>query len=301
MLTGQKPDLFDRDLLHRRRERFLHRLSTADFLLQRAAAELDERLDLVLRDFPVVLDLGSGNGAMVARLLRRDNVARVIASDASPALMRALSGVSKVVCDEEFLPFGEASFHLVTSILSLHFINDLPDTLSQIRQTLRPDGLFMAAVPGGRTLYELREAFMQAEEEITGGASPRIAPMAGVREYGSLLQRAGFALPVVDIDCVKVRYSDPLALMRELRLMGAGNVMSARLKNPMSRSLLQRVMEIYRREHGEEEGGISVTFEIIYMSGWCPDESQPQPLAPGSAKAPLSSVLGNCPLPEKKP
>ena len=301
-MPEQSQNLFDRALLDQRRGRIIGGLADYDFLLQRAAIELDERLDLVLREFPIALDLGAGRGAMATRLAARKDVETVIAADHGAALMRALplAEVAKLICDEEKLPFGEASLNLVTSILSLHFVNDLPGALIQIRRALKPDGLFMAALPGGQTLIELRTAFMMAEEEILGGVSPRVAPMADVKEYGGLLQRAGFALPVVDSDLVTVTYEHPLKLMHELRCMGASNVLSDRLKKPMSRALLGRVIEIYQ-EQFSMDGRINATFEIIHMSGWSPHESQQQPLAPGSAQTSLSAALGTCALPDQKP
>ena len=203
-----------------------------------------------------------------------------------------------MICDEEKFPFGAATLNLVTCVQALHFVNDLPGALIQIRRALKPDGLFMGALPGGQTLIELRTAFMRAEEEIIGGVSPRIAPMADVKDYGGLLQRAGFALPVVDSDFVTVTYDSPIKLMHELRMMGAGNVLSERLKKPMPRALLQRVIEIYEQEFSVD-GRINATFEIIHMSGWSPDASQQQPLAPGSAQTSLAQALGACALPDQ--
>jgi SAM-dependent methyltransferase len=299
-MTENSQNLFDRALLRQRRERVGGEFSRADFLVQRAAVELDERLDLVLRDFPIALDLGAGQGTMTSKLLARDNIGLTIAGDHSIVLMRDLAGTTKIVCDEEHLPFAEGSLNLVTSILSLHFVNDLPGALIQIRRALKPDGLFVAALPGGQTLIELRTAFTLAEEEILGGISPRVAPMADVREYGGLLQRAGFALPVVDSDFVTVSYENPLKLMHELRLMGAGNILADRLKKPLTRQLLQRVVDIYERQF-TVDGRINATFEIIYMSGWAPHESQQQPLKPGSAQTSLEAAFGACALPVDLP
>jgi SAM-dependent methyltransferase len=290
--------LFDRSLLRRRRERVAKQCDEVDYLLQRAAEELDERLDMVLREFPLALDLGSGNGILAKRLAARQNVGQVIAADLSPDLLPDLGAIPRLVCDEEFLPLQEQSLSLVTNLLSLHFVNDLPGALIQIRRALKPDGLFLAALPGGRTLHELRTAFMQAEEELTGGVSPRVAPMADVRDYGALLQRAGLALPVVDSDLVTVTFDHPFKLMQELRLMGAGNVLTDRQKAPVSRALLFRVAEIYVERFGED-GRIPASFELIYLSGWAPHESQQQPLQPGSAQMPLASVLSTCALDEE--
>lgn len=291
-------DLFDRALLLRRRERMLSALPKVDFLLQRAADDIDERLALVLRNFPLALELGAGTPCLSERLARHGNIGELIVADHSAALLAGQKKHKRIICDEEKLPFGEASLDLVVSLLALHFANDLPGVLIQLRRALKPDGLFMAALPGGQTLNELRSAFMLAEEEITGGVSPRVAPMADVRDYGTLLQRAGFALPVVDSDLVTVTYDSPLKLMRELRIMGGGNVLTDRLKKPLSRALLQRVVEIYERDFSEGDR-IKATFEIIHLSGWSPHPDQQQPLAPGSAQTSLATVLSSCPLPEE--
>jgi len=301
-MSNQPPQLFDRQLLRRRRERVQAQFAGVDFLFRRAAEDMLERIDIILRQFPLALDLGAGHGLLASELAARPNIEQVIAADHSAALLRGLagSGVALLALDEEFLPFREASLDLITCMQALHFVNDLPGALIQIRRALKPDGLFMAALPGGRTLNELRTSFMLAEEELCGGVSPRVAPMADVRDYGGLLQRAGFALPVVDNDVVMVTYESPLKLMRELRLMGAGNVLCERLKKPVSRALLQRVVEIYA-ERFSEDGRILATFEIIHMSGWAPDPGQQQPLVPGSASTPLSQALSACALPDREP
>jgi SAM-dependent methyltransferase len=196
-----------------------------------------------------------------------------------------------VVCDEELLPFKEECLNLVVSGLSLHRVNDLPGALLQIRRALRPDGLFLAAALGGRSLHELRGALIEAEAELHGGASPRVAPFADVREYGALLQRAGFALPVTDAEMLTVTYPSPRELMREIRALGGGNVMAARRKVPLPRSTLERAEKIYRDRHGAPGGKIAATFEIVYLTGWAPHASQQKPLPPGSAKTRLADAL----------
>ena len=174
-----------------------------------------------------------------------------------------------------------ASLDLVVSALALQFVNDLPGTLIQIRRALKPDGLFLAAMIGGDSLAELREAFAQAEAEVEGGVSPRVAPFADLRDLGALLQRAGFALPVTDVDRVTVRYASPLALMHDLRRMGAGNALSERRRTPLRRATLRRVLEIYAERFADPDGRIRATFEIVWLSGWAPHESQQQPLRAG--------------------
>ncbi|MEI8150830.1 MAG: methyltransferase domain-containing protein, partial [Hyphomicrobiales bacterium] len=183
------------------------------------------------------------------------------------------------------------SLDLVVSALALQFVNDLPGTLIQIRRALRPDGLLLAAMIGGDSLTELREAFAQAEAEVDGGVSPRVAPFADLRDIGALLQRAGFALPVTDVDRVTVRYASPLALMHDLRSMGAANALTERRRAPLRRATLRRLMEIYAERFSDPDGRVRATFEIVWLSGWAPHESQQKPLAPGSAKTRLADAL----------
>ena len=196
------------------------------------------------------------------------------------------------VADEEFLPFKPGSLDLVVSGLTLQLVNDLPGALIQIRRALKPDGLMIASLLGGLTLVELREAFVIAETELMGGASPRVAPFADVRDLGQLLQRAGFALPVSDSEVLEVGYASALELMRDLRQMGWANMLVERSRKPISRRLLQRVVEVYAERHGRPDGRVKATFEIVTLTGWAPDESQPKPLKPGSATARLADVLG---------
>ena len=296
MTSGPAP-LFDRQLLRRRRERFAPQLGEHDFLLRRAAEEMLFRMGMVQREFATVLELGAGHGLLAEGILQRPDSRKLILADSSPALLAPLrerlgewsgnKSVQYMVIDEEGLTIGEGetleegSVNLVMALLSLHFVNDLPATLSRIRALLAPDGLFMAALPGGRTLYELRECFAQAETELYGGASPHIAPMADIRDYGNLLIGAGFTLPVADSDFVRVSYGDPLKMMAELRAMSGGNVLSERRKGTLDPRLIRRVAEIYERDF-VIDGRIEASFEIIHLLGWSPHESQPKPLAPGS-------------------
>ena len=197
-----------------------------------------------------------------------------------------------VVADEEALPFRDGSLDLVVSALSLQFVNDLPGVLVQIRRALKPDGLLLAALLGGDTLTELRAGVRAAEAEIEGGVSPRVAPFADLRDLGALLQRAGFALPVADVDRITVRYASPLALMHDLRRMGATNVLTERSRRPLRRATLTRMLEIYGERFADADGRVRATFEIVWLSGWAPHESQQQPLQPGSAQQRLADALG---------
>jgi NADH dehydrogenase [ubiquinone] 1 alpha subcomplex assembly factor 5 len=283
--------IFDRTALMRHRDRISDRIGDHDFLLQRVADDIAERLSVVRRQFPTVLDLGAHHGVLGRRIASMPGVVRLISADLSPRLLAQAAG-ERVIVDEEALPFAEASLDLVVSGLSLHLVNDLPGTLIQIRRALRPDGLMVAALLGGSTLLELRQACLEAEAEVEGGASPRVAPFADVRDLGGLLQRAGFALPVADSDTMEVGYASPLALMRELKAMGCSNVMLGRRKAPLRRATLARACAIYQERFSRPDGRITATFEIVTLTGWVPHESQQKPLRPGSAQARLADALG---------
>jgi SAM-dependent methyltransferase len=283
-------DLFDRPLLRQRRARFARELAEHDFLLAHVATEIAERIAAILRDFLLALDLGAHFGPVGRKVAELATVGEMIYAESTPALA-ALCPRPAVVCDEELLPFKEPSFNLVVSGLSLHRVNDLPGALVQARRALCPDGLFIVALLGANSLRELRHALLEAEAQEEGGASPHIAPFGDVREYGALLQRAGFALPVADSETLTVTYASPRALMRELRVMGGGNVLSARRKAPLPRRTLERAEAIYRERHGTPGGKVGATFEIVYLSGWAPHASQQQPLRPGTATARLADAL----------
>ncbi len=282
---ASSPIIFDRKLLRARRRR-AERLGASDFLIERVAADIAERLAVVLRQFDLAVDLGTAGDAVRRALAASGKVGAIVA--ASPWA----SGPLAVVADEEALPFRDGAIDLVVSALSLQFANDLPGVLVQIRRALRPDGLLLAALLGGDTLTELRQAFAQAEAEIEDGISPRVAPFADLRELGALLQRAGFALPVTDVDRVTVRYASPIALMHDLRAMGATNVLTERRRRPLRRATLRRMIEIYGERFADADGRIRATFEIVWLSGWAPHESQQQPLRPGSARQRLADALG---------
>jgi len=280
------PVIFDRRLLRVRRARAAA-LDPPTFLIERVADDLAGRLSAVLRKFDLAVDLGTPSDALRRRLA--DRVGAVIAVD--PIAAHVAGERLPVAADEEALPFRDASIDLVASALALQFVNDLPGTLVQIRRALKPDGLLLAAMVGGESLAELRAAFAAAEAEVEGGISPHIAPFADLRDLGALLQRAGFALPVTDVDRITVRYSSPLALMHDLRRMGAGNALVERRRTPLRRATLRRVLEIYAERFADSDGRIRATFEIVWLSGWAPHESQQRPLAPGSAKLRLADAL----------
>jgi SAM-dependent methyltransferase len=281
------PVIFDRRLLRARRARAAA-LGPATFLLDRAADDLAERLSAVLRRFDRAADLGTPDDSLRRRIADRVGSIVAVAPDAAQVAGARLA----VVADEEALPLRDGSLDLVVSALALQFVNDLPGTLVQVRRALRPDGLFLAAMIGGETLHELRHAFAAAEAEIDAGVSPRVAPFADLRDLGALLQRAGFALPVTDVDRVVVRYDTPLALMHDLRRMGATNALAERRRAPLRRATLRRLLEIYAERFSDADGRVRATFEIVWLSGWAPHDSQQRPLAPGSAKTRLADALG---------
>jgi SAM-dependent methyltransferase len=279
----ESPIIFDRLLQRRRRSRAA--ALPANFLLDHVAGELADRLSVVLRRFNVGVDLGTPGDA-VRRSLRRLGAGMIVGADV------IAHGKPFVVADEEALPFRDSSLDFVVSGLALHFANDLPGVLAQIRRALKPDGLFLAALLGGETLTELRQAFAEAESEIEGGASPRVAPFADLRQIGALLQRAGFALPVTDVERVTVRYSSVFDLMHDLRRMGAANTLVARRRVPLRRTTLMQMADVYARRFADADGRIRTTFDIVWLSGWAPHPNQQQPLRPGSAKARLADALG---------
>ena len=282
------PRVFDRSLLRRRRRR-ARALGPATFLIDRVADDLADRLASVLRRFAVAVDLGTPTGAVRRALAPR--VDTLIAVDADPLALRDEAGL-KVAADAEALPFADAALDLVVSALALQSIDDLPGALVQIRRALKPDGLFLAALLGGDTLTELRASFAAAEAEIEGGVSPRVAPFFDAREAGALLQRAGFALPVADVDRIMVRYATPFDLMHDLRRMGATNALVERRRVPLRRATLLRMAEIYAARFADADGRVRASFDVVWLSGWAPHASQPQPLKPGSARTRLADALG---------
>jgi SAM-dependent methyltransferase len=308
------PLIFDRMLLRTRRQRAL-RLGPATFLLDQVADEFANRLRLVLRRFDLAVDLGTPTAAVRTALLRDGAIGTMIAVDPMigplPTFPRPLpnppphagegrEGASgdhaaalglHVVADEEALPIADNALDLVVSGLSLQAVNDLPGVLTQVRRALKPDGLFIAALLGGDTLTELRQSFAMAESELDGGVSPRVAPFTDLRDLGSLLQRAGFALPVTDVDRITARYATPLGLLHDLRHMGAANPLVERRRVPLRRATFMRAMELYADRFADPDGRVRASFDIMWLSGWSPHESQQKPLRPGSAKQRLADAL----------
>lgn len=273
--------LFDRRRHRRHRRRFA---GGPDFLRRAIEERLLDRLDDIRRPLGRVLVLGAQDGRLAAGLRARPGVEAVVTADELPP--------ADLVLDEELLPFRAGSFTAVLSAMSLHWVNDLPGLLAQIRHCLAPDGLLLAAFPGGETLVELRAALLAAEAAATGGAGLRVAPMTDVRDAGALLQRAGFALPVADIDRLTVRYAEPLGLLFDLRRMGEAQALTEGAKGPLTRAVLARFAETYRERFADPDGKVRATFDIVTMTGWKPDESQPRPLRRGSAAVSLAEALG---------
>jgi SAM-dependent methyltransferase len=281
------PRLFDHTLLDARRRRALaHAIAGADFLLATVADDVVERLSAVNRRFALGVDIGTPLPLLAERVLASGQVDGIVRIDRLAETRPDIAG------DLEQLPLAAARFDLAVSALALHWVDDLPGTLAQIREALKPDGLLLAALLGGETLFELRQSLAAAEAEITGGASPRVAPFTELRAAGALLQRAGFALPVIDQDRRVVRYDSALDLMRDLRAMGATNALHERSRKPLTHAILLRAVAIYAERFSDPDGRVRATFDVISLSGWKPHESQQKPLRPGSAKARLADALG---------
>jgi len=270
--SNAAPNLFDRALLARRQQR-ARKLGPAVFLLDRVVEDMEERLSAVKREFTDAADIWTpGEGVLVGAHFK--SFTRIAPHDA-----------------QEVLALPPESVDLALSALAFQFVNDLPGVLAQIRRALRPDGLLLAAMIGGDSLSELRQSFAAAEAELEGGVSPRVAPFADLRDIGGLLQRAGLALPVTDVDRVVVRYDSAFALMADLRRMGATNILFERRRGPTRRATMLRMAQTYGEHFADADGRIRATFDIIWLSGWAPHESQPKPLRPGSATASLEAAV----------
>ena len=288
-MTQEPQQIIDAALVVARRRRAAGQaVAGADFLMQRAAEDLAERLATVGRRFSRAAALFSLTPTARDTVLASGKVEEAVRVEADAAL---LGGEAGIVAAPGHVPLEPGSIDLAVSLLSLQDENDIPGMLIQIRRALRPDGLFLGAMAGAGTLAELRESLLAAEAELTGGASPRVLPFTDVREVGALLQRAGFALPVADVETVTVRYATMFDLMADLRAMGATNPLSGRSRRPATRELFARAAAIYAERFSDPDGRIRATFSFIWMSGWTPDASQQKPLKPGSAEVSLAKVL----------
>jgi len=285
------PPVFDPRLIRAHRARAAPRLADHDFLFREVAERLADRLLDIKRSFPLALDIGCHNGEFSRIVGSRGGIETLLQCDPAPEMARCARGLA-VAAEADALPFREGAFDLVVSAFSLHWVNDLPGALTQIRRLLKPDGLFLAALAGGGTLGELRAALTEAETEICGGARPRVAPFVDLRDAGTLLQRAGFALPVADADTITVRYENMFRLMADLRGMGETAAMTGMPRHFTRRHVVLRAAEIYRARHGGADGRIPATFQIVWLAGWAPDPSQQRPARRGSATVRLADVLG---------
>jgi SAM-dependent methyltransferase len=268
------PRIFDSRAYAMRRTRAARR-GQHSFLETDVAENFSERLSAVKRRFTDALDLSSRESAF--QFIQRH---------------AARWTQTTVVAEESALVFATGTFDLVTSVLSLHAVNDLPGALAEIRRVLKPDGLFLAALFGGGTLGELRRALAFGESETIGGVSPRVAPFADVRDLGGLLQRAGFALPVADVERIDVAYSEFRTLVTDLRALGETNALAERSRKFLRRDTLAAALAQYSAADADETGRLRATFDVIYLTAWAPHESQQKPLAPGSAKTRLADPLG---------
>ncbi|MCZ4091711.1 methyltransferase domain-containing protein [Sinorhizobium psoraleae] len=292
--------IFDQSLVEARRHRaLLHADEKATFLLDIVAREIADRVSVVERQFDRAMELHGYTGLTAECLAATGKVGTIERVETDKGFGSADQPVT--VAPLEQIPAAPESLNLVVSPLSLHLTNDTPGVFIQARRVLKPDGLFLAAIPGSGTLQELRDTLLAAEAELTGGASPRVIPFADVREMGALLQRAGFALPVADAETYTVRYDSLFGLLKDLRAMGMANPLAARSRAPVSRRFFLRAAELYAERFSDPDGRVRATFSIIYVSGWAPHESQQKPLKPGSAKQRLSEALGvdKHPLKEK--
>lgn len=295
MSSNAPPRLFDRALVRQHRSRSACSLAEHDFLLKRAIEDIGDRLVTITRNFGRALMLGGGgNGVALLKELAPEAYAKAktwVESDLSPKRATMADGLS-LALDEEALPFADESFDLIVSPLALHWTNDLPGALIQINRALTPDGFFTAALIGGASLNELRQSLMAAESELTGGVSARVSPFADAQDLSGLLQRAGFALPVSDVDRLTVRYGNAFVLMKDLRGMGETSALASRSRKPVTRSLFVKAAQLYAERFADPDGRIRASFEIIHAGGWAPHPGQPRPKRPGSATVRLADALG---------
>ena len=283
--------IFDTSLwLARKRRALAHAEPGADFLMQRVAEDLADRLAAVERRFDKAATLFCQTDAARNVLIASGRVANIVRVEADASFFTG-DGEIELVAEAETVPFEPESLDLAVSLLSLQAMNDIPGVLAQVCRVLKPDGLFLGAFAGAGTLSELRESLLAAETELYGGAGPRVSPFADVRDAGALLQRAGLALPVTDVETITVRYKTMFSLMTDLRAMGETSVLIDRSRRTAMRRLFVRAAEIYADRFSDPDGRIRASFSIVWMSGWAPDASQQKPLKPGSAKMSLADAL----------
>lgn len=288
------PKIFNRDTVRRHRSTAAASVSRSPELLNTNREQILDRLLDVTRSFTTALNLGCRSGELAKVLANRHDIRTVVAADFSESYAQSThdSGILALACDEEWIPFGPDSFDLIIADHCLHWTNDLPGSLIQLRRCLKSDGLFLGSMFCGSTLFELRDVLFAAESNLRGGVTPRISPFVDVRDAGNLLQRAGFALPVADTDVLVRQYDDLDELFSELRIMGETNAISERFKGLSTRRLFDDAQDIYEQKYATTEGKLTATYEIVTLTGWAPSDTQQKPLAPGSARSRLADSLG---------
>jgi SAM-dependent methyltransferase len=291
MVSASDIVIFERSRIRHNRNRAAAHLVNHGFLFDWTASQIADRLHDIKKDFPLALLTGlRGGNKAAAHILDTRKIQTLLGMDMAEQLVQTSTGLN-LCADEEFLPFADQSLDLLINMLGLHGTNDLPGTLIQIRRALKPDGLFLAALFGGETLRELRASLMAAEMDLKGGASPRVFPFADKPQMGNLMQRAGFALPVIDSEIVTVTYPDMFSLMKDLRFMGEGNAIIARDKKFPGKNFFPKASEFYQKNFSDPDGRLRASFEIVFLIGWSPHASQQQPLRPGSAQHRLADAL----------
>ena len=296
MSVPSSPNIFSLERVTSNRDRAAPLFSDHAFLRQHLSTQLLERLGDVSRFFNHTLDFGAQTGLLAQQLRQSDQVGEIVCYEPSQKMLdiAADAGFKSVRGGFEKLPFADDQFELVVSLQALHWVNNVPAALAEIRRVLKPDGLFLAGLFGGGTLKELRTALVEAESEIAGGVSPRLSPLPQLHDVAALVQRTGFALPVVDSETVRVRYSHPMKLLTDLKGMGEQAAFAPQnpsLRRPLSRRILARMSEIYQARYSDPDGKVGASFEVIWVSGWAPAPGQPKPLKPGSAKYSLAAAL----------
>ena len=286
-----KQKLFDRNALRRNRTRASQALPAHDFLFADTSQQILDRLNVVKHTFPRILDLGCHTGHVKKLISPKHGTECFISCDPSAAMARA-AGTHSIVADEEDLPFADQSLDLILSALSLHWVNDLPRALAQILRCLRPNGLFMAAMFGGNTLSDLRQSLISADNSRSKNVFPRVSPFVEIQEFGNLVQRIGFAMPVIDVDHITVAYPNLKTLMTDIRGMGEANSVNARCKHFTPRAIIQKAAAFYPPCTDGSTEHIHAKFEVLYVMGWAPHPEQQQPLRRGTGKGKLEQVLG---------
>jgi SAM-dependent methyltransferase len=291
-MVDRIPQLIDATAHRRYRDRAASGFGTVNFLKQAAADRLADRLDIVRRHFPLVLDIGSHHGEMAKAALASGKVDRVICADPSLGMVsHTASNMPSCVVDYDNINFSDGAFDAITSAFSMHWVNDLPGMLTRMRRWLKPDGLLLLSMAGGVSFSGLRSCLAEAESQTAGGLSPRVLPMADIRDLGGLLGRAGFGLPVADSDTLTISWSDPFQMMRELRQMGESNALLGRANHMTRRDTLMKAATLYKDRFSTEDQRVTAEIELITLTAWAPSPDQQKPLKPGSADVNLADFL----------